>query len=1212
MNRLDLLQLPIDGTRLIEASAGTGKTHAIATLYLRLVLGVNTAAPRRVQDILVVTFTRAATEELRGRARARLYEALNVLERVQAGERALLADASALDAPLRELLAAVDAAGRTAESIVRLRLELATVDDAAIFTIHGFCQRALQEQAFDSGENFELQLVQDDSLRELQAVQDHWRGRYYGDELLAGIARSRWGDPAGLHFALRPLLAPGLDLLYTRVTPEQLRTQRARLVADWRAGGAQLAQAINDFKPLSRGEYKPALVAAAAALVDDWCAGDALEFPRDGRLFRYSNIDDGITPAKKKSGEIFPENPLARQIDDYHAAVSGLVHTLLADAVDDVRARLNAARRQSGAAAFDDLVQRLHGALHGPGGGRLAGALARRYPVALIDEFQDTDPLQYGIFSRIYQRDESSGDGTALLLIGDPKQAIYSFRGADIFAYLRARHDAGAERRYSLDTNWRSVTPLVDGVNALFLRQSTPFLYADAIEFQPARAAGGADHKRLVEGGASPVPLEFWALPAPDNDKGKSRTLAKEKVAAEVLPQLARRVATLLANGRRRGDDREIPLAPRDIAVLVRTNDQGADVQAALRRLGIGSAMTGNASVFAADEAGALRDVLRAIADPASDRALRRALVSPLWPHDAAFLATLDDDSARYEALLRQLHDWHALWQSRGFMPMFRAFLHHIPHGNAGHLQDGDAGVAARVLAQPGGERRLTNLAQLAELLQQAARAHPAPDSLLRWLDDAIAEPDGNADEQQLRLESDEDLVQILTLHRSKGLEYPVVFLPFLHDARPVDPKKGFPRFHDAAGQLQVDLAAGDRSVARADYERLAEDLRLLYVALTRAKDYCVVPWGRINKADTAALASLLHGPDTLADVATLATTVAPLDAAAVRAQLDALANANPLSLRVVDLAAAVPAAIAPASPPPRTPVLAARAISRRVQRTLVTTSYSGLLQDAHEDARDIGVRRETPAQATGDATPAFTAFNLRGGTATGHLFHDVLETLDYRRRDDAALRARVAAELESRAMPAEWRDVVSAMIRTTLDAPLDDSGFCLNTLSADRRRNELEFWCPLNNVRADALENLLPGLGDGISGPRLAFSPVQGYLQGFIDLVFEHDGRWYIADWKTNKLGPDAGSYTREHLAQAIAHHRYDLQYTLYTLALHRHLQRRLGSRYDPARHLGGVYYLFLRGLDAANPARPGVWHVPADPAQIARLDTLFRGGKP
>lgn len=1217
MNRLDPLQLPIDGVRLIEASAGTGKTHAIATLYLRLVLGVGGVPPRRVQDILVVTFTRAATEELRGRARARLFEALNVLERVQAGERELLGSASRIDAPLRDLLAAIDGEGRISESITRLQLELATIDDAAVFTIHSFCQRALQEQAFDSGENFELELVQDDSQRELQAVQDHWRARYYGSDLLAGLARARWSDPAGLYRALRPLLAPGQSLQYRSITPEQLQAQRAQLVAAWQAGGEELVAAINDFKPLSRGPYKPEPIAAAAAAIDDWCAGSAIELPDDGNLFGYTTIDRNITAAKKKAGTTFPEQPLARQFDDYTAAVSSLVHSLLADAVGDVRARLDAARRQSGAAAFDDLVQRLHDALHGAGGARLAGALRRRYPVALIDEFQDTDPLQYGIFSRIYTTGGATAgaatgtasDASALLLIGDPKQAIYSFRGADIFAYLQARRDAGADRRYSLDTNWRSVTPLVKGVNALFSRQKSPFLFADAIEFQPVRAAGGADAKRLTENGVAPVPLEFWALPA--SEKGGSKALAKEAAGDAVLPQLARRVATLLANGRRRDkDDREIPLAPRDIAVLVRTNNQGADVQAALRAVGIGSAMTGNASVFASDEAVALRDVLQAIADPASDRALRRALVSPLWPHDAVFIALLDDDAARHEALLRQLHDWHALWLERGFMPTFRAFLHHVPHGAGDHAP----GIAGQLLAQADGERRLTNLVQLAELLQQASRAHPAPDSLLRWLDDAIAEPDGNADEQQLRLESDEDLVQILTLHRSKGLEYPVVFLPFMHDARPVDGKKGFPRFHDDDGRLQVDLAAGAASIARADYERLAEDLRLLYVALTRAKDYCIVPWGRINKADTAALASLLHGPDELIDVAALAETIAPLDSAAVRAGLDALAASHPHSLRVVDLADAVPATVATLPAATAAPTLAVRPVSRRVLRTRVITSYSGLLQDAHEDARDIGVRREAAAVAAITPTPAslplLSAHTLRGGTATGHLFHDLLEVIDYRQRDDDALRAAVLAELESRAMPADWCDTVCAMINGTLDAPLDDAGFRLRMLERNQRRNELEFWIPLKNVRADALEALLPGVGTGISGPRLSFAPMQGYLQGFIDLVFEHDGRWYVADWKTNKLGPDASCYGHEHMARAVAHHRYDLQYTLYTLALHRHLQRRLGGGYDPAKHLGGVYYLFLRGLDAANPARAGVWHVPADAKQIARLDALFRGG--
>ncbi len=1201
MNRLDPLTLPIDGIRLIEASAGTGKTHTIATLYLRLVLGINGAAPRRVQEILVVTFTRAATGELRGRVRLRLFEALNVLEGIRSGARAWPESGNTLDTPLRELLAQIIAEGRRDESIIRLRLEIASIDDAAIFTIHGFCQRALQEQAFDSGEAFEIELVQDDSLRELQAVQDHWRTRYYGDDVLAAFAHRRFVSPQLLYEKIRPLMRPGIRLQYENYSPAKLLQQRGALVAVWRTDSAALAEKINAFKALSRGPYKPENVAAAVAALNAWCAGDALELPPEGKLFLRTTLDDNISKAQKAKGICFPDEPLITNIAHYQAGSAGIEQTMLADAVADIRARLDTARRQAGSAAFDDIILRLAAALAGPTGARLAQALARRYPVALIDEFQDTDPLQYGIFARIYGNEAAGREGTALLLIGDPKQAIYSFRGADIFAYMQARDAAGAQRRYSLDTNWRSVTPLVGGVNTLFSRRTRPFLFADAIAFQPARAAGNADRKRLVEPAGAPVPLEFWLLP--DGEKG--RPLSKEKAADIILAQTARRIAALLAGGRRDGK----PLAPRDIAVLVRTNAQGAQVQAALREIGIGSAMAGTQSVFATTEAAALHDVLTAIAEPANDRALRRALVSPLWPHDALFLAALGEAAGQqatpqgdnaYETLLRDLHAWRDAWLTRGFMPMFRAFLH-------------GSGAASVMLAQPAGERRLTNVGQLAELLQQASREHPLPEALLRWFADNMTAPDATAEAQQLRLESDSDLVQVLTLHRSKGLEYPVVFLPFMYDTKSVNAKKGFPQFHDEQGRLCVDLAGDDNSVARAEYERLAEDMRLLYVALTRAQDYCIVPWGHINLTDRAALAFLLHGPDDLTQVDSLAAHMKSLALAGLRAGLDTLAAGHPDQIRVIDIADAT-AATAPvpaiATMPTSIPSLAARMTGRRVQCAYITTSYSGLVEGVHDEARDIGVRRETDATAAllAAALP-LTPFTLAGGTATGHLFHDILEDLDYRTARGESLRKIVTCELVRRAMPIAWCDTVAGMIETTLDAPLDASGFHLRLLDSSRRCNEMEFWYPLANLRADALEALLPGLGDGIQGPKLTFSPAHGFLQGFIDLIFEHDGRWYVADWKTNKLGPNATCYTGEYLARAIAHSRYDLQYTLYTVALHRHLRRALGKRYDPAQHLGGVYYLFLRGMSVDDPVRPGQWYVPADVERIAAIDALLQG---
>ena len=1189
MNRLDPLLVPLKGLRLIEASAGTGKTHAIVTLYLRLVLGPNAQTPRRVREILVVTFTRAATEELRGRVRQRLFEALDVLQRVQAGDRRWLdADAEAgksIDSDLRALLVDVDAEQRVNEAATRLRLELSAIDDAAIFTIHGFCQRALQEQAFDSGEPFDLELVPNDSRREVQAVQDHWRARYYGDAVLASVARRCFGTPEGLGRQLQPLLRPGLRLRVARVSPSEILARKAELAAAWQSGGSTLVKAIHGFDKLSRGPYKTDSVERAASRMDEWCTAESVLLPDEALLFARVRLDSSLTSVGQRNGEYFPDHALVALVSAYLDACTGLQRTLVADAAEEVRGSLERVRDESGVAAFEDLVARLHAALTGPSGRRLAGALATRYPIALIDEFQDTDPRQYEIFRAIYSEAQR---GEGLVLIGDPKQAIYSFRGADVFAYGTAREAAGPDRAYSLDRNWRSVEPLVKAVNTLFNR-SNPFVLRDVIEFTQVVAAGRADAKRLQVQGSHPIPLEFWLLP--DGDKG--RPLSKDKAAAEILPQVARRIAELLARGQRAGQ----PLAPRDIAVLVRTNRQAEEVQKALRRVGIGSAMAGAASVFATDEAPAMRDVLAAILSPASDRALRRALVSPLWPHDAAFLAALGDDLAGYDDLLQALGDWRATWQGRGFMPMFRQFMN-------------TAGVAATLLSLPDGERRLTNLVQIAELLQQASRDHPSPETLLRWLEDGIARPDGNADEQQLRLESDEDLLHVLTLHRAKGLQYPVVFLPFLYETRPVDPGKEFPRYHDEERRLVVDLEASREGVKQAERERLAEDLRLLYVGLTRAQDYCIVPWGRINMTERSALAYLLHGPDAMVEVDELAETMEGLNHADIARQLHDLAKGHNDQFRVVDIANAAPEHVSPPTvQDSATGGLAARKTTRAVARAYETTSFSRLASDHYDDVREVAAQRE-PERGETPVPPGevHTPFTLPGGTSTGHLFHEVLEEIDYAPPLAEPLRQVVARRLERRGKPASWCDVVTVIIENTLDVELEE-GLTLRSLSRDRRRNELQFWYPISRIRPEALEALLPGLGAGVETPRLRFRPVQGYLEGFIDLVFEHRGRWYVVDWKTNKLGPDISWYSREHLARAIADARYDLQYSLYTVALHRHLQRALGARYDPALHLGGVYYLFLRGIQPGNPARPGIWHVPAEVAYVQELDALFRG---
>ncbi len=1170
MQPLDAAAVPLTGLQLIEASAGTGKTHAITALYLRVLL----EAGLTVRDVLVVTFTRAATEELRGRLRDRLTTALRLLEDPAA--LAVVEDAA--------LAAIVRRAATDAEAKARaLRDAVAALDEAAVQTIHGFCQRALRDHAFDSGQLFTAELTESEQALRATVVADWWRRTFYGDAALAGFATCRPAlatPDAVLAWLDEPLTRHVAEVRVPPVERARLEAAARDLCARWPAERAAMVAAIDGCKDLSTGKDHRTAQAEALRTLDAWNAVGGLAPPGDAAALTQAALDDRVTDAKKKKGVRAPPLPFAAALGEHLERLAALELELLRDALATCRRELDRIKRRANLVAFDDLVGRLHAALQGPGGPRLADRLAAQYRVALVDEFQDTDPLQFGIFERVYRGRDDAG----LLMIGDPKQAIYSFRGADIHAYLRAKRGTPPAARHTMDVNWRSTTRLVDAVNALFGRVDDPFLYAPDIGFAPVSAAGRADAGPLVVDGRQPVPLRFW-VPAEGDPIGSTayRAASADAVAAACCALLegARR-GTVTLGGR--------PLRPRDVAVLVRSHSEADQVRRALRAADIGSAVSSRASVFDTGDAQDLAVVLDAVLDPRDERAVRRALASPLWGATAESLDALRRDDAAWEARLAVLQAYRRAWIDDGFMPMFRRWLHR-------------EGVATRLLALPAGERSLTNLLHLAELLQHAAREQATPEALRAWLADALVGRADVGEAKELRLESDENLVQVLTQHKAKGLQFAVVFLPFAAVAG--GGRTPMPLRHDpAAGdRLVLDYLDADAALAEAERERLAEDLRLLYVSLTRATHLCVVSWGAVKpqgERGCPALAHLLHAQN----------GQSTQDTQQAYRQLRDGGNAG-VRAHVAALAALAPGAIAVEAPPPGGARLAstaaggvdlqARVVARRVADDWTVTSYSELAQYAAEAAAE-----RAPAAAVAPAPDTIAA--LPRGRRAGHFFHGLLESLDFTARDPLALRSLAQAQLRRSGFDERWAEVVARAVDDVLDTPLAD-GLRLRALAPARRRNEVGFCYPIHRLSGQALARAVPALAvEEVATPRFSFAPRSGLMKGFVDLVFEHGGRYYLADWKTNWLGATPDDYTAERIAAEMRRHHYDLQYLVYAVALHRYLRQRVPD-YDYARHAGGVYYFFVRGMTPATGMDRGVFFVRPAAATIAALDALFAG---
>lgn len=1143
---LDPLRLPLIDERLIEASAGTGKTFTIAALYLRLLLGLGgeAAYPRAisVEELLVVTFTEAATEELRGRIRSNIHELRIACLRGESDNplySALLAEIADKDDAVKTLL-----------------LAERQMDEAAVFTIHGFCQRMLSLNAFESGMLFEQQLIEDESRLRYQACADFWRRHCYPlTRDIAAVIHDVWKGPRDLLKSLDRWLQGEAPQLKSPPAPNETLAERHQqiiaridsLKQQWREQVGEI-EGVLENSGLDRRKFNRGNQGKWMEKVNAWAQEETLSYQLPDALEKFAQ---SFLLERTKAGGEPPVHPLFSAVESLLASSLTLTDLVLARAMVEIRDAVAREKRRRGELGFDDMLSRLDEALRGDSGETLASAIRQRFPVAMIDEFQDTDPQQYRIFRRIWRRQPE----TALLLIGDPKQAIYAFRGADIFTYMKARGDVAAH--YTLDTNWRSSPGMVGSVNRLFSLSDNPFMFHE-IPFLPVKAAAKNKGLRFTVDAADVPAMNVWLMPGDTVGSGDYQTFMAQLCATQIRDWLSagQRGRALLWRG-----ETSRPVQASDITVLVRNRLEAAQVREALQTLGIPSVYLSNRdSVFETLEAQELLWLLQAVLAPERENTLRSALATSMFGLTALDIENLNQDEQAWDALVEEFSEYRQIWRQRGVMPMLRALM------TARH-------IAENLLATRGGERRLTDILHISELLQEAASQLESEHALVRWLAQHIAEPDSNAASQQMRLESDKHLVQIVTIHKSKGLEYPLVWLPFIARFRKQD--QAF--YHDRETFAAVlDLGQDEASLELAEAERLAEDLRLLYVALTRAVWHCslgVAPLSSRKSGNSdfhlSALGRLLQAGEAM-DAAGLAARLADFCHGDIALQRPGELDLTPWQ--------------APAATIPR---LSARELQRRIADDWRVTSYSGLQQHGFSGGQDLLPRLDVDAAGVGEVVeePQLTPHQFPRGAAPGTFLHSLFEELDF---TQPVPEGWMAEKLQLSGFDAQWAPVLTDWLGGVLKTRLPGPDIALNQLAARDKQVEMAFYLPIAQLlTAERLDALIRQY-DPLSAdtPPLDFRQVRGMLKGFIDLVFRHEGRYYLLDYKSNWLGEDREAYTRPAMEQAMRAHRYDLQYQLYSLALHRYLRHRLAD-YDYDRHFGGVIYLFLRGMDGQEGGR-------------------------
>ncbi|MCK3657203.1 hypothetical protein A4G18_00325 [Pasteurellaceae bacterium Pebbles2] len=1217
-------------TTLIEASAGTGKTYTMASLYIRLLLqaGENHfSRPLTVEEILVVTFTEAATQELKERIRQRIRLSKQQLESyLETHDKQVFVDNPFL-AELVDYLPDLNIA------IQRLRLAEQNMDLAAIYTIHGFCRRVLMQYAFHSGIHFEMDLVKDETLLLQGFVQEFWREQFYSAPFaVAQFIHHRFQSPknvlkmirayvSGDNLKVQGSIPPSLTQIFQQIEDNVARIRQFK--ATWQESAVEIQQVFEKAlknKQLKAASFRSNHLTARFDKINQWAArADQLELP-DVLTTYFSqqrlNSEYLLENAEPVEHAIFAQVDELQNSDDHYLQNSILYHYM-----QGVNQKLTAYKLTHREKSFDDLLRLLRDALLSAQGDDFAQRLRQQYPFAMIDEFQDTDNRQYQIFAKIYLKQENCG----FIMIGDPKQAIYKFRGADIFTYLHAAQQA---ERFTLDKNYRSSAPLIEVANQFFDFPKSPFLY-DEIAFQPVGV--GRSQAQFYFNNQAQAPIQFYLGDNLKAAQSESKQLFADTCAYSIAQWLggadskttesktavqknAEKNTALFVKG-----EHSEAVKANDIAVLVENWYEAKLVQDSLRKQGIASVyLSDRSNVFESDEAKELARILAACLNPSNTKAILNAIATSLFALSSADIQQIKREDSLLEQWVNRFERYQRSWFHQGVLAMlYSLFL---------EKTDGKCSMVEKVRATPTGERRLTNLLHLAELLQQASPLNETEASLLRWFELQIQHQQDGADEQQLRLESENQLVKIVTIHKSKGLEYGLVWLPFIAFSS-LGKAKNINTYHDENHQEFWDIRQQQQALS--DKESMAEKMRLLYVALTRAKYQLNVALPTVlAKEWTAIWYALSQGK-----IGTNPKVKESDDTAQLLAQFqNALTSAEINTQLISELNLEQITQKSPATT--EKTALQAAVFTGDIELNWQLSSFTGLIQthlqhqkqnrlkSAVENSTVLDLAKDNdqflPMALTDNSEKNVVTqwqnypenrspVDFPQGAKVGTLLHSVLEKMNFNQPVNQDVIERICQQNQ---LDESWFEPVAQWFDAILHTPLlTDTPLCFADLAPQNCLKEMQFYFNLHrSFKVDEFNQILQQ-HHHLAGEALLFDDVQGMMRGFIDLVFRHQGKYYIVDYKSNFLGKLPQDYQQEQLVKAMKTHHYDVQYLLYTLALNRYLKQR-DPQYQYESHFGGVIYTFLRGMqgcEASNENVSGVFFDRPEALLIEKLEALF-----
>ncbi|MCP4984608.1 MAG: exodeoxyribonuclease V subunit beta [Colwellia sp.] len=1248
LKNLDAATIELSGKHLIEASAGTGKTYNITRIYLRLLL----ERELTVEQILLMTFTKDATQELRGRIDSTIRDALNHWQLLCKDE---------------PYFAALDQRIEASKRVFLLKRALLFLDEAAIFTIHGFCQRVLNQHAFASGLPFNANMAANSSEITVQVCQDWYRTLAKEDEDSFMLLSRFWATPESFLSSFSKAIGHTSELSVIDVES---------IAAEFSALARNALQSLQSNTDLF--ENALILVKTGAdqekrrselALLLAWLEGITSQTVSlidigQGNPKMPDSFFDGKRYARSQfKAELLEAFDSVKQLKEQVKKIANNInkakaYAIVKTGIYSIRQKVIEQKQALNLLDFDDLINTLanclknevsgaeHANVNGSSEQRplLAKQLLMQYPVALIDEFQDTDPKQFGILQAIYYGSAAQQAKAGLFLIGDPKQAIYGFRGGDIFAYLNAR--SGCDYHWLMDTNWRSTPEMIEGYNQLFTQSSQGAAQAEASISRDEQAnktsqsvfGFGIPYAAVLAGKKSKL------LAPPENDSDKAlqfihfsdgeQSDQKEKVTQSSRTALARWCANEIVELLAVNTDQS-QAKPKDIAVLVRDGAEARDIKQALQQAGLDSVfLSDRANLFHSQQAKQLLCLLKGVLLPENERLFVAALSCGLLGFDAQKLHELQQDELAYQTLKFAFVDYRSQWQRQGFITMAINLMHerfNVPHLNK--------------------DRCLTNILHLFEILQAASVRLSQGQELVHWFEEQC-HIETNDVEAELRLESDGDLIRLITQHGSKGLEYPYVFVPFA--CRHKDPltfgnkSVSYLEYHDHEGKLCLSLDGSKAAKKAMSDEAYAESIRLLYVAITRAERRCYVMTCAFDNYHLSPLGKTLQ----LQADDSILSPLRQLKANAVNAiglrevSFESLAtdslsiNSHSTDSPGTDIGIASNAAVAK--------------FTGNIERNWWLSSFSALSRNIRHAGVSNPDRDNDAAslQNTMATDSEKICFKLAKGAHTGNLLHDVLEHTDFSQPNwqeslekpllkfgeltasQGDSNANEPGVYETGFNESDLIDWLSQVLAAPF-LPNEDTGKLqnLSDISLNKTLRESEFYFPMQGQGTNALAKLLTDHRNSANSdvPKRLRYPVMlpsykklsGMMHGFIDLIFEHQGKYYLCDYKSSHLGDSYQDYHFGALLENVEKNYYDLQYLIYSLALHRYLKQTLLD-YNVKQHFGGVYYLYLRGMtpeldnlyapagetesiDSSVSMSPGVYYRKITELEINNLDELF-----